>query len=186
VTSSSIETYYGTLFDPIKPKFADIRISDIAHALAQQCRFSGHVRFHYSVAEHSIRVSEYLETLEYAQWVQLWGLLHDASEAYLIDLPSPIKESKTCKIGPMYKVIEARLMRAVCKRFSLPQECPEGVHYADAVLLATEARDLMNADAPHWKKLAELPLEERIRPWSAPVAEFEFLRRYRELTGDKR
>ena len=88
---TQILTYSGKVFDPVNPIAADIRIEDIAHALAHQCRFSGHTIEHYSVAEHSVRVSGLLEDRGYPYRVQMWGLLHDASEAYLIDLPAPVK-----------------------------------------------------------------------------------------------
>lgn len=174
-----IETYTGRTFRPLDPVFADINIEDIAHALANQSRFSGHTRFRYSVAEHSVRVSEVLEY--HSKAVRMWGLLHDASEAYLVDLPTPLKLDPT--IGDAYKVAEARLMAAVCKAFSLTPTQPTAVHMADAVLLATEVRDLMHGDRDYWQKIQAEPLPKRIRPWGADVAEYEFLRRYRELGG---
>lgn len=194
---SQIETFSGSTFDPLRPNFADIRIEDIAHALANQCRFSGHTRFRYSVAEHSVRVSEWIspallrdETWDGAQGSHdarcLWGLLHDASEAFLVDLPSPIKKARGSAIGVEYRAIERRLMVAVCKRFGLPIVEPEIVREADAVILATEVRDLMHGDRPYWAKLTHAPDAGRIRPWAPDVAEFEFLRRYRALTGDER
>lgn len=176
-----IETYTGGTFAPLDPVFADIKIEDIAHALSNQCRFSGHCRERYSVAEHSVRVSDFLGSEDYPASVQLWGLLHDASEAYLVDLPTPLKQDPT--IGYAYQKAEARLMRAVCQAFSLPEKEPAAVRAADAILLATEVRDLMHADRPYWKKLTASALPERIRPWSAHVAESEFLRRFRELGG---
>jgi uncharacterized protein len=179
-----IETYSGHTFAPLDPVFADIRIEDIAHALANQCRFSGHVRFSYSVAEHSVRVSELLERERGSKPLQLWGLLHDASEAYLVDLPTPLKLDVT--LGVAYRAAEARMMVAICRRFSLPEKEPPPVRAADRVLLATEVRDLMHGDRDYWSKLEAAPLRERIRPWGAGVAEYEFLRRYRNLTGDER
>ena len=176
-----IETATGGTFAPLSPNFADIKVEDIAHALSHQCRFSGHTRVHYSVAEHSVRVSECLQAWGESPAVQLWGLLHDASEAYLVDLPTPLKLNP--EIGYAYKKAEARLMRAVCKAFSLPETEPKAVRLADAALLATEVRDLMHAERPYWKKLTGAALSERIRPWPAEVAKFEFLRRFAELGG---
>jgi 5'-deoxynucleotidase YfbR-like HD superfamily hydrolase len=176
-----IETYTGLTFKPLAPIFSDIKIQDIAHALANQCRFSGHVRFRYSVAEHSVRVSELLEAWGFFRPVQLWGLLHDASEAFLVDLPSPLKFHST--IGKPYLRAEKRLMRAVCARFGLPAKEPDAVRRADRVLLATEVRDLMHGRRPYWKKIEAKPLAERIRPWPEDVAEHEFLRRFDELGG---
>lgn len=180
----AIETFTGKHFAPLEPVFADIEIADIAHALANQCRFSGHTRFRYSVAEHCIRVSELLESWDEPEMVQLWGLLHDASEAYLVDLPTPLKLAT--EIGPIYRAAERRLMESICCRFSLPWREPESVTVADRVMLATEVRDLMHADREYWKKIEAKPAAGRIRPWSPDVAEYEFLRRYRALTGDER
>lgn len=175
-----IETFSGHTFSPLEPDWTDIRIEDIAHALANQGRFTGHSRFRYSVAEHSVRVSEAIEkNTELGYVVQLWGLLHDASEAYLVDLPTPLKLTK--ELGEPYKAAEKRLMAAVCLRFSLPVAEPFAVRLFDARLLATEVRDLMHGDRPYWSKIKERPLPERIRPWGADVAEYEFLRRYRNL-----
>ena len=184
MTAAFIETFSGHTFAPLEPVFADIRIEDIAHALANQGRYSGHTRFRYSVGEHSVRVSEAIQAAGHAAMVQLWGLLHDASEAYLVDLPRPLKLTK--EIGEPYRIVERRLMLAVCKRFSLPPREPAAVRKYDERLLATEVRDLMHGDRDYWKKITAVPLFERIRPWGADVAEYEFLRRYRALTGDQR
>jgi uncharacterized protein len=178
-----IETFTGGTFAPLDPTWANIRVEDIAHALSNQGRFSGHTRFRYSVGEHSVRVSEVLEAWGCAPWIQLWGLLHDAAEAYLVDLPTPLKLDAA--IGPAYRKAEAKLMLAVCKRFSLPAGEPAEVREADVRLLATEVRDLMHGDRDYWKKIEALPLVERIRPWGADVAEFEFLRRFKMLGGAK-
>lgn len=174
-----IETRSGIHFAPLTPVVADICIDDIAHALSNQCRFSGHTRVHYSVAEHSVRVSELLERWGEGREVQLWGLLHDASEAYLVDLPTPLKLDE--RIGTPYREAEARLMLAVCERFGLPTLEPEAVHGADATLLATEARDLMPFTPSYWAKLTHPPLEETITPWCPFVAKRNFIRRYTRI-----
>lgn len=174
-----IETFTGRTFSPLAPVAGRIFVEDIAHALANQCRFSGHVRHRYSVAEHSVRVAESLHRS--GPRVQLWGLLHDASEAYLVDLPTPLKRDP--RIGDAYCVAERRLMRAVCRRFGLPAREPLSVRLADAVLLATEVRDLMHGDRDYWRKIEADPLPERIRPWGDGVAEAEFLRLFKSLGG---
>lgn len=174
-----IETFTGARFQPIAPIVEDIAIEDIAHALANQCRFSGHTRVFYSVAEHSLRVAMLV-----AEWgedvdVQTWALLHDASEAYLVDLPTPLKTHPT--IGEGYQRAERVLMRAVCERFHLDPKMPEPVRIADAILLATEVRDLMPAKPEHWSALAFRPHDIRIAPWAPHVAERNFLRWFRGL-----
>ncbi len=175
-----IETWTGKHFAPLAPVVADICIEDIAHALSNQCRFSGHTRVHYSVAEHSVRVSEFLERFGGSRQVQLWGLLHDASEAYLVDLPTPLKDDPS--IGEPYKAAEHRLMLAVCERFGLPADEPPSVTYADRTMLATEARDLLPFTPSYWAKLTHKPLAEVVVPWEPGVARIRFLDRFKELT----
>lgn len=168
-----IETASGISFRPLSPRIEDIEIEDIAHALANQCRFSGHTRFHYSVAQHSVYVSRLIRRNGYDKQTQLWGLLHDASEAYLVDLPSPLKEHPGFAY---YKIFERRLMRAVCDRFGLPRREPTAVRFYDARLLATEVRDLMHADKPHWNKLTHAPeLDLKIKPWDFEYTKAAFL-----------
>src|SRR5271165_7548492 len=81
-----IQTYTGRVMYPLDPRPEEINIIDIAHALSNLCRFTGHVRTFYSVAEHSVRVSQHCDPKD-----ALWGLLHDASEAYLADMSRPMK-----------------------------------------------------------------------------------------------
>lgn len=180
-----IETFTGVRFQPLAPVVADIRVADIAHALGNQCRFSGHVRSFYSVAEHCVRVSREVERRAVSSWRShaLWGLLHDASEAYLVDLPTPLKSDPL--IGTGYRAAEATLMRAVCLRFGLPLEMPGIVAEVDAALLVTEVRDLMFARPEHWAAYEHIaPLGERIVPWSPSVAAIEFRHRFNELTEE--
>jgi len=173
-----IETFTGRRFQPLDPDPLYICIEDIAHALSQQCRFTGHTRVHYSVAEHSVRVAELLASWGATQDEQLWGLLHDASEAYLVDIPSPLKCMP--EFAP-YREAETCLMGAVCDRFGLVYVQPPKVTLADAVMLATEARDLMPHRPEHWIGLKEAPLPGVIVPWTATQAEREFLHLFGKL-----
>jgi len=127
-----ITTYTGKVIYFEKPDPASIDIIDIAHALSNQCRFAGHTKRFMSVAEHSILVS--LQCPEYG----LEGLLHDASEAYMVDMPTPIKR----KIKD-YKVYEDRLMSAIFTRFQLKYPLPQEVHDADRAQLVREAKELV-------------------------------------------
>jgi hypothetical protein len=165
------QTYTGRMFWPLDPRADEVCIEDIAHALSLLCRFGGHCREFYGVAEHCVRVSEACDPAD-----ALWGLLHDASEAYLVDVPRPIKGW----LGN-YRAIEAGVQRAVCVRFGLTIEEPESVEWADSVLLHTEARDLMSRPPNSWKHMAP-PLPGVIVPWSAPVAERAFFARFLALT----
>lgn len=172
-----IQCFSGHPFWPLDPRPEDIRGEDIAHALAHQCRFAGHCETFYSVAEHCIRAS-FIVPEEDA----LWALLHDAPEAYLVDLPRPIKHSPG--LAGSYQRIERNLMAMVCQVFDLPPEEPESVKAADLQLLETEFRDLMDShgDGPLYSVGVE-PLEERIYPLPSAEVEGVFTRRLLELTG---
>jgi hypothetical protein len=178
--SPFIETASGRRFQPLDPDPNELDIGDIAHALSNQCRFSGHTRVHYSVAEHCVRVSELLQSWCANERTILWGLLHDASEAYLVDLPSPLKQHPAFAEG--YRTAETALMVAICGRFGLVVEEPRVVRQADLVLLSTEVRDLMPNRPEHWSKLTGLPLAERIVPWAPETARRRFLDRFKTLT----
>jgi len=166
-----IQTYTGRRVDPLDPDPETLVIADIAHALSQLCRFNGHCRAFYSVAEHSVRVARAVPPED-----ALWGLMHDASEPYLADVPRPLKQRL-----PEYHVAEARFMRVVAERFGLRWPMPASVDHADTVLLVTEARDLMGTDAKTWGIDVE-PLPEVIAPWSPTEAEAAFLRAWGELS----
>jgi 5'-deoxynucleotidase YfbR-like HD superfamily hydrolase len=174
-----IETRRGVPFRPLSPSARDVHIDDIAHALSNQCRFAGHTRTFYSVADHCVRVSALLEAWGEDVHIQLWGLLHDASEAYLVDLPSPLKIHG--ELGAAYRAAEERLMQTICVRFGLPRVEPAIVRRADAVLLATEARDLMAYRAEHWASLTEAPMPLPISPRSPDEARHAFLQRFTTL-----
>lgn len=165
-----IQTYTGRKFYPCDPRPEEIDILDIAHSLSNQCRFSGHCLSFYSVAQHSVLVSDNLSSVD-----RLWGLLHDASESYLVDLPRPLKRSPP--LGPIYTNLENRLMSAIAERFSLPGEIPSAVKHMDNRLLMTERRDLMALTEDEWIETAD-PLPERIIPWVPGDAEALFLQAF--------
>jgi hypothetical protein len=150
----------------------EVHVEDIAHSLSLLCRFNGHCLRFYSVAEHSVRVSRILPP-----GLALWGLLHDAGEAYLTDLPRPVKKS-----FPEFSALEDRVLRQVASRFSLSWPMPKEVKDADNRLLATEARDLMAPWPEDWR-LGVPPLPDPILPVGAEAAEKLFLDEFRKLTG---
>ena len=173
-----ITTYTGRHVNPLDPHPEDFCIEDIAHSLSQQVRFTGHTRLPLTIAEHSLNVS-YLCPKEH----QLAGLLHDASETYLVDLPSPIKHDPEMGI---FVLAEDRLQHAIATAFDIPFGFSSHVHIADKLALGIEARDLMNvADDPNWAKwidpIRDHPLSVS-QPMSPRVAEMHFLAKYYELT----
>lgn len=173
-----ILTHSGVRFDLLHPTAAMIKPYDIAHALAHLCRFNGHTRTHYSVAQHSLIVAS-LVPAEH----QLVALLHDATEAYIGDMTRPLKA-----VIPSYRRIELRLWHAICDRFDLHHELPDCVKHADLVALATERRDLMPAHPGEWQCLHRIPaMPETITPLSAQEASMQFFSRLMELMqGDHR
>jgi hypothetical protein len=167
-----IQTYSGIAFYPIDPRPEEIHYSDIAHALSMICRFTGHTKKFYSVAQHCVLVSQYCDPQD-----ALWGLLHDASEAYMCDVARPVKHMDFMR---PYRIQESKLMRVIAQKFGLSEQEPESVQVADRRLLYTEARDLMNPVHPDWEWLAE-PYPEKINPWSPKKAEEMFLIRFVNL-----
>ena len=172
--SDWIQTFTGKRFWPLDPQVEDVDIMDIAHSLALQCRFTGHVVVPYSGAEHSVRVM-----WECPEGDRLWGLLHDASEAYLMDLPRPLKGVPG--LGDVYKLAEARCMAVICEKFGLPIKIPKAVKEADTRMLFTEKRDLMVETQYVWMGHVE-PYSEKIRPWGWREAETLYLMAFNGLT----
>ena len=169
-----IQTYSGIRFTPTNPNSDAIVIQDISHSLSLQCRFSGHSKSFYSVAQHSVLVSYECDPGE-----ELWGLLHDASEAYLVDIPKPLKASGKFDA---YLEFEKNMMKAICNRFGLDVQEPSSVKKADYKLLCTEARDLLVEPRKDGFDLFE-SLPYTIVPLSPKEAEKEFLKRFFELIG---
>ena len=154
---SWIQTFTGLKVFPLRPDPQVITISDIAHALANKCRFGGHCTSFYSVAQHSVLVSDWLKEEGAPIETQMQGLLHDGAEAYLPDLARPVKKFFYVQVGSSFipfKTIERMIQNAIAQgilREPLGWVEHPMVKLADNVLLATEQRDLM-ADPPEpWR-----------------------------------
>lgn len=166
-----ITTYSGTPFYLLEPESSEIDIRDIAHALSQLCRFTGHSRQLYTVAQHCLMVSEIVPS-EFA----LEGLLHDATEAYVGDVSTPLKGV----IGAAYTDIEKRVHAAIAARFKLVHPLPPEVKDADLVAFATEARDFMMPGGS-WGIKTPDPLPNVTEAMSPTVVRAAFLDRFKEL-----
>ena len=166
-----IQTYSGKRFTPLKPNINAVVIQDIAHSLSMQCRFNGHTHKFYSVAEHSVLVSYFCDKQD-----KLHGLLHDASEYVLCDIPTPLKRSSEFK---KYKDMEKVVQDAIYKRFGLSVEEPKSVKDADMLLLSTEASQLITPRSD-WK-LDRKPLPIKLSCLSPLEAKQLFLNRFYEL-----
>ena len=169
-------TYSGKRFHPFDPRPDEICLVDIAHHLSLTCRFNGACRDFYSVAQHSVMVSSLCEPQN-----ALWGLLHDATEAYIGDMVRPLKMGIE-----QYRDIEALLESVIAEKCGLPMPMPGDVKRADEIALYVERRDLMSTIHP-WSKQAEMdPIIEDIppiEPWTPRLSESEFRSRLILLLG---
>ncbi|MHB8388009.1 MAG: hypothetical protein ACYDBH_00340 [Acidobacteriaceae bacterium] len=166
-----ILTYTGRRYVFSDPRVEDIHILDIAHHLSMLCRFTGAVSRFYSVAEHSVGVS-YCVAPENA----LVALMHDATEAYVGDLSSPLK-----RLLPGYRRIERLSWMVIAKRFHLPMTLPSDIHYADNAMLRAERNVLMPVSVHDWN----IPAETASIPvvgYTPEKAKAIFLDRFSQLT----
>lgn len=169
-----MQTYTGRAFWPLDPHPDDINPVDIAHALAHLCRYGGHTSRFYSVAEHCVLMSQAVNP-EHA----LWALLHDATEAYVVDVPRPLKRQL-----PDYMAAEALVGLAVAERFGLDPVEPAEVKLADNRILLTERDALLARPSPYrWPPALEAlePLSVTIKGWDPIVAKYRYLDRLRQL-----
>jgi hypothetical protein len=158
-------------FDDPKPE--QICIEDIAWALSNLCRYTGHCRYFYSIAQHS-----YMASLIVPERFALEALLHDAAEAYICDINAPLKQ-----LLPDYKVIEARVEKVIAAKFGISYPLSPTVKAADMRMLATEKRDFMQPDPTPWPSVhGHVPLPAPMTPFSPEYAREAFMARYVQLT----
>lgn len=164
-----IRTFTGTDFTVFDPKPEQIFIEDIAHALSQLCRYGGHCDPFYSVAQHSI-IASYLIEPKFA----LDALCHDFSEAYIMDLPRPIKYQIE-----QYRNMEDKLYSVIAEKFNLPQIIPDDVHMIDSLMIKEFEWDYFMLKIPkeNHKKFYELFFENK-KPEDVRQ---EFLKRFEKL-----
>ena len=164
-----IQTHLGKKIDLLEPDLEQIDIRDIAFHLSHINRYTG-AAGDYNVADHSVRVARAASR----GWLDIdaakAGLLHDATEAYLGDMSSPLK-----RLLPEYQALERRWMEIIGRRFDVClTPLPDAVKRADIAMCATEARDLMVFPPEPWG-LTELSLPEKVVPWRPSKAESVFL-----------
>lgn len=171
-----MQTNSGGRFYPLTPRPEEINPADIAHALSLLCRYGGHVDRFYSVAEHCVLMSGAVAPED-----ALAALLHDATEAYVVDVPRPVKRYLSD-----YDAIETRLWRVISERFGLPisDNLPAGVKEADNRILLNERNTLMKNAEKWWASVDDYyaPLPVTIAGWDPKTAEREYANRLRELT----
>ena len=173
-----IQTVSGRWVNPFDPDPEQLDAGDIARALANQCRFGGHCRVFYSVAQHSVIVSQLVEQRGGDVEDVFAALMHDAGEAYLGDMPHPLKHRSP--LGAAFKAAEDHLEQAIRARFRIRADVPE-IKRADRALLATERR-AFSAETWHWPELDGVePLDLELTAWAPDEAAQAFAERYAEL-----
>ena len=163
-TNSGIEFYHRD----VRPE--DIDIDDIAHSLSMQCRFNGHSKYFYSVAEHCVLVSEHIAP-EHA----LAGLLHDGAEAYMSDLPKPLK-----KLFPYFIELETNIEIIIAEKYGFQFPYHPDIKTWDNQLLADEAAQLMTVPPQNWANMPD-PIGIDFQCWTPEQAKRRFLKRFKEL-----
>lgn len=188
-----VQTYTGRAFDLLDPQPEQIDVLDIAHALSNICRFTGHVRTFYSVAQHSYLVAEITAELWHAadqrpcpDVVRLGALLHDAPEAYIGDVSTPLKRALRGE-GQVseYDAIEKRITDAIDLRFQLfgspdrLRSAAQVIKRADMIALATEHAALFVGPTPRpWGLELPQPWPYKIEPWAPAMAQAQFLQAF--------
>ncbi|AUW47196.1 hypothetical protein [Rhizobium leguminosarum] len=170
----SIMLASGSWFDLLDPWASEFTIADIAQGLSNICRYAGQCRDFYSVAEHSLHVSETAEQFK------LEALLHDAAEAFIGDITRPLKQ-----LLPEYKTIEANVEAAIFHRFGMDEKAKPYIKSADLRVLAAEQAQLMPAGTDFWAAQSNIhPAPVKVEFLAPAVARHRFLTRFQQLLND--
>ena len=167
------QTFTGQQFWPMDPRPEEVHLEDIAHALANLCRYNGHTSSHYSVAEHCVLLSQVV-----SEENALWALLHDATEAYIGDMVRPLKN-----FMPDYVAVEEALMGVIATRFGLVGPMPDEVKEADSRIILNERAALLGPPPADWGLSHLAPLDLDIRAWGPAGAKAEYLARFTRLSA---
>lgn len=169
----------GALFNYNKPEESDVTIEDIATALSNVCRFSGHLPSFYSVAQHLVNASK-IVPVEYA----FTALMHDTAEAFTNDLPTPLKHAL-----PIFKELEVKIETAMANRFGFSYPYPAEVKLADTQMLLLE-KTYVKLDTNEWQYYNDVEYEHLadrvdLKGWQPVRAKREFLERFEELNNER-
>lgn len=173
-----IGTWTGKKFWPLDPRPEEVFIEDIAKSLSNTCRYNGHCDF-YSVAEHSVHISNHCHNS-----FALYGLLHDASEAYTGDIISPIKSDL---VG--FKEIEFKISQVIYERFGVLNDyfvCKNILNQIDKSIRVNEKLSILKHNIEEWRDSYPGISNLKIKKWPPKIAELEFLKRFYELTKPKK
>jgi hypothetical protein len=170
-----IETGSGIAFHFLNPKTKEVIIDDVCGSLSKQCRYTGHTKKFYSVAEHCCHLYDYaLATKEYSVQELRTILQHDASEAYLTDIARPIKAHI-----PDYKKLEVKIETVLAEKFDLLYPYPDWVRELDTRILMDERAQAMEPSNNVWGVVAD-PLEVELQFWDPPTAYKAYKSRFYE------
>jgi hypothetical protein len=172
-----MQTYTGRQFWPLDARADELAIEDIAHALSMACRYAGHCLQFYSVAEHSVHICRWLRQQGSNTDTQLKGLMHDAPEAYLVDVPRPVKPYLT-----EYRGIEVALWHVVADWLDLTTIMPGIIKEADDRILFDERHQNM-APCPEPWIIPSVGLGVTLQYWTPAQAKAEFMLEFARLTG---
>lgn len=192
-----MQTHSGRALDLAAPDPADVRLEDIAHALANICRYNGHTSRHYSVAEHCCHVADYCERnapalavlgghSTPAPYLALAGLLHDASEAYVGDLTHPMQCALPREARAAVRDLHERVWRAIRRALGVPPGVDiraPAVRWVDRQILLDERDALMGPPPRPWDVPGE-PLGVRVEGWEPERAAVEWLARFERLMSE--
>jgi hypothetical protein len=176
-----VYTVNGGQVPLLNPTPEHIHVMDIAEGLSKQCRYNGQVTSFYSVAQHSCVVMKLLP-----DEIKPYGLLHDAHEAYIGDMVSPMKKAIN-EMGSLRAItritrnLDEAIYRAFGLKFPIPSDVKELIIHADMTALATEKRDLLNAQ--QWDVILPEPANFKITPMAWPVALEKFVEAIYECTA---
>lgn len=165
--SDWIQTYTGRKVFPFDMRPEDIDIRDIAHALSMKCRYTGHCGEFFSIAQHSVLMARYD-----LPGTAIWRLFHDAAEAYLPDIASPIKHR-----FPEMIEAENRILKTIQRRFDLPDYDQDEVEKADIAMCVWEGRRLFpdSGNNEIWWRLPDQMPGKRLFSWAPLDAKNEFM-----------
>lgn len=169
----------GAKFDYNHPEKSDVTIEDIANALSNVCRFSGHLPRFYSVAQHLVNTSRIVKP-EFA----FTALMHDTAEAFTNDLPTPLKWAL-----PIFKELEVKIESAMSDRFGFSYPYPDEVKLADTQMLLLEKK-YVKEDTSAWEYYRDVEYEHLkdlvdLKSWQPCRAKREFLERFEELNNEE-
>lgn len=171
-----IETYTGRAFWPLNPSVLHLSVIDIAHALSNQGRYSGHTRFFYSVAHHCCLLAIHVEKRGGTPLECLETLMHDSPEAYLVDIPRPVKQYM-----PQYREWDHAIDAQIRIWMNWTDPRPSFLDDLDSRIIVDERAALMSNSGNDWgKRLDAIGVD--IQPWTPQEAEKAFLALYAKYT----